>query len=504
MSEARKALESASRRGLQALAKQLELCKGNAKSDVIVSHAIKFLDSHPQDGEQLLLNVLSSNGSVTPVTSPIPKGKIAVRESADADATSKVDTVVKKRKSDQMQPDKEPITSKDSIETKIPKKEILTHETIIQKDQTTVAETTTPMRIAENNESSIKALSTTKTSKSSPPTKPKTSPLNKSKPSPATKPKTSPLNKSKPSLATTASPPTKTKTPPSNKMLLQTTTKASSPTKKKGSFATKTNSSPLSKTPPSSQTPSATKTKPSTKVSPSTEVSPQSKVSPVTKKSRSTSSLSTSEKPSPDKAMPISNTTPASIEIKKTNATAKNKVVTSKKSALAEALKSSNAVEALVNANPDITFKGEMRVRCLITGHEMKADVGIINEYIRGKRYQKARNLKLSFAKYAPMFVDHPDESKPDMLWCNVTELAIIRDENCVKSHISGPKYQKQLPIWESEEAAKKKAAEEEALRREARINAAKKRRLEAAKNYSLDSAAHGRQAKRPKQMEVP
>ncbi|CAI5741580.1 unnamed protein product [Hyaloperonospora brassicae] len=95
----------------------------------------------------------------------------------------------------------------------------------------------------------------------------------------------------------------------------------------------------------------------------------------------------------------------------------------------------------------------------------MVADVNVITTYLHGKRYQKARRLKVSFAKYAPMFVDHPDEHKPGMLWCNVTDSAIARDEMRVKDHIGASKYQKQLPIWKEQEAAKAKKAEEMAMK---------------------------------------
>ncbi|ETM00876.1 hypothetical protein L917_02454 [Phytophthora nicotianae] len=361
MSEALKALENASRRELQALAKELQLCRGNAKSDVILGNAMEFLDKHPKDGEQLVLAALGSRGNVTPVAKKAtPKKETPKKKEKAANASVKVDTDVKDTKSKKQQPVEEP----EEVESKTPEKKLTTKKAVPK----------------ENKKS--KAASATATSK-----------------------------------PTTASPAKSHKT--------------------------------------------------------------NSKASPSTKKS------------------PTSKTEPSSTENKKI-AAKKEESVSSKKSALVSKkaeIKARKAVEALVKSVTDLTFVGDSRVRCSTTGHEMKADVDIINTYIHGKRYLKARNLKLSFAKYAPMFVDHPEESKPDMLWCNVTELAIARDEKSVKKHMVAPKYQKQLPIWKEEEVAKKKA-EEEAQRRAARIEAAKKRRLEAAKEDG-DAVENERPAKR-------
>ncbi|CAH0480161.1 unnamed protein product [Peronospora belbahrii] len=319
MGKALKVLESASRRELQALAKTLKLCRGNAKSDVIVTHAKEFIDNHPMDGEQQVLDALGSSESVVPVTS-----------SQEVDFKN------------EEQPEDEPV---EKIETK---------DVCVETKRVTPKE--------QEKIKSKQVLSPTDTSESSP----TTSLSAKSFESPVT---------------TTAS-------------------------------LAKTSFTIAGKTRP---TASATTTK---------------MTAPISKKAG----------------------------------------VTARK-----------AVEALVNSAGDLTFVGESRVRCSTTGHEMLADVNIINTYLCGKRYQKARNLKLSFAKYAPMFVDHPDESKTDMLWCNVTELAIARDEKRVKDHMTAPRYQKQLPIWKEQEAAKKKAEEEEKQRRAARMEALKKRKLDAA-----------------------
>ncbi|KAJ0405417.1 hypothetical protein ATCC90586_001680 [Pythium insidiosum] len=84
----------------------------------------------------------------------------------------------------------------------------------------------------------------------------------------------------------------------------------------------------------------------------------------------------------------------------------------------------------------------------------MKADLNVISAYVSGKRYKRARTRKQSFSKFAPMFVAHPDERMEHMLWCRVTETAVAREVDRVEAHIRGLRYQKQLPIWQAEQAA--------------------------------------------------
>jgi len=359
--QALKVLESASRRELQALAKELQLCRGNAKSDVIVNHAVQFLEAHPKDGEQRLLGVLGGGSAAsTPSASPVTKKQEKKEE--DKTVVVTVDTSAKQIKSGKQQPEDEPVVTIQRVE-------------VVQTNaKVAVEKKTTPKK--KNAEASKQETKVT----------PKGKKKSKQMPPPAV-------------TATKAVPTAAVKSP-------KAAVKTSAPTTK----------SPSSKTQPSA---SGKKNLPAASKKPS----------PVGKKAEK---------------------------------------------------KARKTLEELVKAVPDLTFSGDARVRCSTTGHEMKADVDVITTYIRGKRYQKARNLKLSFAKYAPMFVDHPDESKPDMLWCHVTESAIARDVKRVEAHIAAPKYRKDLPLWKEQEATKKKAEEEEAQRRATRIAAAKTRRLEA------------------------
>ncbi|EEY55934.1 uncharacterized protein PITG_08680 [Phytophthora infestans T30-4] len=284
MSEALKALESASRRELQALAKELQLCRGNAKSDVIVSNAAEFLDKHPKDGEQMVLAALGSSRNVTPVASPVAK-KI----------TPKKDTSKKQEKA-------------------VADVDVNIKETQINKQQPR----NEPRKVGMKNHE---------------------------------------------------------KKTPTKKVTLAVTTKAT-PT-----IASQAKSSRV-------------KASSSTKKSPTRESHPAPTIASQAKSSRVKASSST-------KKSPTRESHPASAE-NNVIAAKEGGPVIDKKPALASRkaeLKARKTVEALVKSAKDLTFVGDSRVRCSTTGHEMKADVDVITTYIYGKRYLKARNLKLSFAK---------------------------------------------------------------------------------------------------------
>ncbi|CAH0484493.1 unnamed protein product [Peronospora farinosa] len=415
MGEALNALENASRRELQALAKKLQLCRANAKSNVIVSHAMQFMDNHPKDGEQQVLDALGGSGTTVSVTSPV---------------TTKLNT--KKEAESRKQPEDESDKQPEDESDKQPEDE---------SDKQT--EDQSEKQPDEKSDKQIEDQSD-KQPEDEPETKSASAATNRVMPMDKDKSKSKhvPFD-----TATITSPPIAA---PSAKSSKPNVTASSLP-KKSSTTTVKTQ-------------PTSVENK---------KVDGRKKGTTATTKSASISKK---------------------VESKKdTTATSKSASISKK----VESKKARKAVEALVKSVADLTFVGESRVRCSTTGHEMLADVNIINMYLHGKRYQKARNLKLSFAKYAPMFVDHPDESKTDMLWCNVTESTIARDEKRVQDHMTAPKYQKLLSSWKKHEAAMKKKEEEENERREARIQMAKRKRLEAAKEKDDNAVVSERPMKR-------
>ncbi|RMX65385.1 hypothetical protein DD238_002650 [Peronospora effusa] len=415
MGEALNALENASRRELQALAKKLQLCRANAKSNVIVSHAIQFMDNHPKNGEQQVLDALGGSGTTVSVTSPV---------------TTKLNT--KKEAESRKQPEEEGNKQPEDESDKQPEEE---SDKQPEEHSDKQPDDKSDKQIEDQSDKQPEDEPETKSASAA---TNRVMPMDKDK----SKSKHVPFD-----TATITSPPIAAPSAKSSKPIVT----ASSLPKKSSTTTVKTQ-------------PTSVENK---------KVDGRKKGTTATTKSASISKK---------------------VESKKdTTATTKSASISKK----VESKKARKAVEALVKSVADLTFVGESRVRCSTTGHEMLADVNIINMYLHGKRYQKARNLKLSFAKYAPMFVDHPDETKTDMLWCNVTESTIARDEKRVQDHMTAPKYQKQLSSWKKHEAAKKKKEEEENERREARIQMAKRKRLEAAKENDDNAVVSERPMKR-------
>lgn len=67
-------LAALSRKELQVLAKEFHLCRGNAKSDVILQHALDFVAANPSDGETRVRNALvSANDSSAAAAPATPK-----------------------------------------------------------------------------------------------------------------------------------------------------------------------------------------------------------------------------------------------------------------------------------------------------------------------------------------------------------------------------------------------------------------------------------------------
>ncbi|KAF1315276.1 Surfeit locus 2, partial [Globisporangium splendens] len=80
-----------SRKDLQALAKEFQLCRGNAKSDVILQHVQDFVRANPKDGEQRVRQTLGLSADDAPAKSAMKQVQAAtemVLKAAAEDAKS--------------------------------------------------------------------------------------------------------------------------------------------------------------------------------------------------------------------------------------------------------------------------------------------------------------------------------------------------------------------------------------------------------------------------------
>ncbi|KAF1315745.1 Surfeit locus 2, partial [Globisporangium splendens] len=84
-------LSTLSRKDLQALAKEFQLCRGNAKSDVILQHVQDFVRANPKDGEQRVRQTLGLSADDAPAKSTMEQVQAAtemVLKAAAEDAKS--------------------------------------------------------------------------------------------------------------------------------------------------------------------------------------------------------------------------------------------------------------------------------------------------------------------------------------------------------------------------------------------------------------------------------
>lgn len=400
-------LAALSRKELQVLAKEFQLCRGNAKSDVILQHVQQFVAANSSDGETRVLNALGLASYIGIAAAPATPKKVSKPEPVAAEkkiafAVVASPVVTKAEKTITPRKEETPATPKPESAKKIPEAKAA-------------------------HKSPAKSKVATEDAKKQKKTPEKTSVTS------------SPVVSAKKATKVEVTPPPATKqTPPKN-----------APAKK----------SPVKKSP--------------------------AKETPVKKSPAKENPKPVSEKSTPKNKRPAL----ASLDAN---------VVKSKKAKKSEKV----TVDSLVSSIVDLAFAGDgSKVRCTTTGHEMKADVDVITTYIQGKSYQRAQLKKQSFAAYAPMFTAHPDEKKAHLLWCHVTETEHPREVARIKAHMAGSRYQKELPRWKEEEAARVAAQKEAAAKAiaKAKARAEKLKQLEKAEKAANEETASDFSSKKRK-----
>lgn len=82
------------------------------------------------------------------------------------------------------------------------------------------------------------------------------------------------------------------------------------------------------------------------------------------------------------------------------------------------------------------------RLRCALTGHELKATAASVREYLNGKKGATAQ-LEQKLKEFEPHVVQHPQLR--DKLLCNLTGSVLSKCEDAVWKHMLGKKFQKRL-----------------------------------------------------------
>lgn len=103
-------------------------------------------------------------------------------------------------------------------------------------------------------------------------------------------------------------------------------------------------------------------------------------------------------------------------------------------------------VHQLVKKMSNLEFSSATRVRCNLTGHEMKPCTNEIQTYLNGKKYVKAAEQTENLKEFEPMFVPYPN--KPSLMLCQVTGAEVLRNRKSIQHHMAGNRYKSLIGVW--------------------------------------------------------
>ena len=130
------------------------------------------------------------------------------------------------------------------------------------------------------------------------------------------------------------------------------------------------------------------------------------------------------------------------------------------------------AASAFVAAHADAEALESGKIRCTVTGHEMRPILSELEAHWASKTYlKKKERAEYDFDQHAPWLVPH--KSDPHLLWCTITEHPVSRQPKAVEAHVSGKRFRRMKKEWKAQQKAKKAqeaARAEKRAAREARL----------------------------------
>ncbi|XP_061590124.1 surfeit locus protein 2 [Cololabis saira] len=101
----------------------------------------------------------------------------------------------------------------------------------------------------------------------------------------------------------------------------------------------------------------------------------------------------------------------------------------------------------LIN-HPLFQLTGDKKIKCTLNGHELPCDLGELQSYTGGKKYQKLKAAaEFNFSLYEPHLV--PSTKQPNRLFCKLSLRHLNREPHQVLKHVSGKRFKKALAEYE-------------------------------------------------------
>ena len=102
------------------------------------------------------------------------------------------------------------------------------------------------------------------------------------------------------------------------------------------------------------------------------------------------------------------------------------------------------AASAFVAAHADAEALESGKIRCTVTGHEMRPILSELEAHWASKTYlKKKERAEYDFDQHAPWLVPH--KSDAGLMWCRLTRQAVSRQAQAVEAHVSGQRFKRLL-----------------------------------------------------------
>mmetsp|Transcript_16825 Transcript_16825/g.22038 ORF Transcript_16825/g.22038 Transcript_16825/m.22038 type:complete len:177 (+) Transcript_16825:44-574(+) len=126
-------------------------------------------------------------------------------------------------------------------------------------------------------------------------------------------------------------------------------------------------------------------------------------------------------------------------------------------------------VTSILKEHPSLslvsTEYGE-KVKCSLTGHEMKCSLEAVKNYIDSKSYKRATEgwyKDEAFKEYEPFIVQNKKNEKK--LFCTLTRISLNKIPEEVKNHVSGKKYKRLLKEATAKQSEKKEKSDQASVK---------------------------------------